>query len=176
MAITRFKLFLPLIALSGMLAGCGLTQSVTDGTVSATKAIFYKQVTTLHLDFTARSASNNNPNGVPLSTVVRVYQLKDRKAFDTADYRALSAADSQEIKADLLATRDIRLPPEGAYSLEMPMEKEAQYVAVVALFLAPEIEQNTWRVVMKRDELDPDKPRKIELNNNRLVLQPFKKD
>lgn len=32
-----------------LLAGCGLTQSVADGTVSVTKSIFYKQIKTLHL-------------------------------------------------------------------------------------------------------------------------------
>jgi hypothetical protein len=34
----------------GLLAGCGLTQTVTDGTVSITKSIFYKKIKTLHLD------------------------------------------------------------------------------------------------------------------------------
>ena len=36
----------------GLLTGCGLTQTVTDGTVSITKSIFYKKIKTLHLDFT----------------------------------------------------------------------------------------------------------------------------
>jgi type VI secretion system protein VasD len=44
---------LTLIACS-LLAGCGLTQTVTDGTVSITKSIFYKKIKTLHLDFTPR--------------------------------------------------------------------------------------------------------------------------
>ena len=35
-----------------LLTGCGLTQTVTDGTVSLTKSIFYKKINTLHLDFT----------------------------------------------------------------------------------------------------------------------------
>lgn len=52
MAITAGKF--PLVALAAgitlMLAGCGLTQKVTDGTVAVTKSIFYKQVKTLHLD------------------------------------------------------------------------------------------------------------------------------
>lgn len=34
----------------GLLAGCGLTQTVMDGTVSITKSIFYKKIKTLHLD------------------------------------------------------------------------------------------------------------------------------
>src|ERR1051325_3347746 len=65
-----------------MLTGCGLTQSVSDVTVAVTKSIFYKQIKTLHLDLRAREAVNSNAGGVPLSTVVRIYQLKDRKTFD----------------------------------------------------------------------------------------------
>ena len=161
--------------LGGALAGCGLTQTVKDGTVSAAKSIFYKQVKELHLDFTARSAMNNNQNGAPLATIVRVYQLKDRQAFDATDYHSLFAADSQAIKADLLAERDIRITPEGSISLDMPMEEATQYVAVAAMFWSPDEVNNTWRVVLKREELDPDKPRQIELNNNALVLKPLKK-
>ncbi|WP_431225744.1 type VI secretion system lipoprotein TssJ [Serratia sp. L9] len=157
------------------MAGCGLTQTVKDGTVSAAKSIFYKQIKVLHLDFTARSAMNNNQSGAPLATIVRVYQLKDRQAFDSTDYHSLFAADSQAIKADLLVERDLRITPEGSVSLDMPMEEATQYVAVAAMFWSPDEVNNTWRVVLKREDLEPDQPRQIELNNNALVLKPLKK-
>ncbi|MGV8916504.1 MAG: type VI secretion system lipoprotein TssJ [Pseudomonas sp.] len=177
MAITDFnarRLSVALVlALSSMLAGCGLTQTVADGTVSVTQSIFYKQVKILHLDLAARGAINNNQNGAPLATVVRVYQLKDRKAFDAADYHALSATDGQALSADVLARHDKYVQPDATVSLDKPMEKDTRYVAVVALFHSPEIEHGNWRVVLERDELDPDKPRLIELNDNRLALKPL---
>ncbi|HCT2015413.1 TPA: type VI secretion system lipoprotein TssJ, partial [Klebsiella pneumoniae] len=37
------------ICLFNPFTGCGLTQTVTDGTVSITKSIFYKKMKTLHL-------------------------------------------------------------------------------------------------------------------------------
>ena len=46
------------VALAILLGGCGLTQKVVDGTASTAHAIFYKQVKTLHLDFTGRAAMN----------------------------------------------------------------------------------------------------------------------
>ncbi|SQC93470.1 Uncharacterized protein conserved in bacteria [Cedecea neteri] len=49
---------LPLLALS--LAGCGLTQSVSDGTKSAFTSVFYKKIKVLHLDFTAREELNTD--------------------------------------------------------------------------------------------------------------------
>lgn len=168
----------PLAALAAgialVLAGCGLTQKVTDGTVAVTKSIFYKQVKTLHLDIRAREAVNSNAGGVALSTVVRIYQLKDRKTFDSTDYPSLFKADSQAIKADLVAEKDIRLQPGGVVAVDMPMEESAQYVAVAGMFMSPDQENNTWRVVLSRDDLDPDKARVIVADNNRLTLQVLK--
>ncbi|WP_370968261.1 type VI secretion system lipoprotein TssJ [Enterobacter wuhouensis] len=168
----------PLVALAAgitlILAGCGLTQKVTNGTVAVTKSIFYKQIKTLHLDIRAREAVNSNAGGVALSTVVRIYQLKDRKTFDTTDYPSLFKADSQSIKADLVAEKDIRLQPGGAITIDMPMEESAQFVAVAGMFMSPDQENNTWRVVLSRDDLDPDKARVIEAGNNRLTLKALK--
>lgn len=161
----------PLVALTTgitlMLAGCGLTQSITDGTVAVTKAIFYKQVKTLHLDIRAREALNLNASEVALSIVVRIYQLKDRKTFDSTDYPSL-------FKSDLVAEKDIRLQPGGAVMVDMPMEESAQYVAVAGMFMSPDQVSNTWRVVLSRDDLDPDKARIIEAGSNRLTLKALK--
>lgn len=176
MAITAGKTSATLVALTlaATLTGCGLTQTVTDGTVSMTKSIFYKQVKTLHLDLQAREGVNNNAKGASLATVVRIYQLKDRKAFDATDYPSLFAEDSQAIKTDLVAQKDIRLRPGESVTLDMPMEETAQFVAVAGMFMAPDQANDSWRIILTRDDLDPDKPRVIEASNNRLTLQPFK--
>ncbi|MGR5946409.1 type VI secretion system lipoprotein TssJ [Enterobacter sp. C4G1] len=178
MAITAGKF--PHVALAAgialILAGCGLTQSVTDGTVAVTKSIFYKQVKTLHLDIRAREAVNHNASGVALSTVVRIYQFKDRKTFDSTDYPSLFKADSQAIQADLVAEKDIRLQPGGAVMVDMPMEENVQYVAVAGMFISPDQVNNTWRIVLSRDDLDPDKARVIEAKNNQLTLRVLKNE
>ncbi|WP_193765002.1 type VI secretion system lipoprotein TssJ [Hafnia alvei] len=159
-----------------LLAGCGLTQKVTDGTVAVTKSIFYKQVKTLHLDIRTREAVNSNARGEALSTVVRIYQLKDRKAFDNTDYPSLFADDSQVLKSDLLAAKDIHLRPGSAVMVDMPMDEHAQYVAIAGMFMSPDTMNNTWRIVLSRDALDPDMPRIIEAGDNRLTLTPVKDD
>jgi type VI secretion system protein VasD len=158
-----------------LLSGCGLTQTVVDGTKGVTKAIFYKQIKILHLDFTPRSAVNTDVGDQSsLATMVRVYQLKDRKAFDGADYEKLLLQADTVLKADALASKEVLVMPGGDVSLDMPMEADAQFVAVVALFRHPDRLHDTWRVVLKRDELDPDKPRTLELNNDRMTLLPVK--
>lgn len=161
-------------ALTLLLAGCGLTQKVTDGTVAVTKSIFYKQIKIVHLDIQAREAVNSNAGGVALSTIVRIYQLKDRKTFDNTDYPSLFADDSQAIKADLVAEKDVRLQPGGSVLIDMPMEENAQFVAIAGMFMSPDQVNNTWRIVLTRDDLDPDKARIIEAGNNRLTLKVVK--
>jgi type VI secretion system protein VasD len=176
MAIIAGKKYgvLLVLTLTVILSGCGLTQKVSDGTVAVTKSIFYKQVKILHLDIQARDAVNNNATGAPLATVVRIYQLKDRKAFDGTDYPSLFADDSEAIKADLVAEKDIRIRPGAAVTLDVPLDEKAQFVAVAGMFLAPDLANNTWRLVLSRDDLDPDKPRQIELNNQGMTLLPLK--
>jgi type VI secretion system protein VasD len=66
-------------------------------------------------------------------------------------------------------------PGEDA-GLNMPLDEQAQFVAVVALFRAPDMAKNDWKLVLARDDLDPDRPRIIEAGHNRLILQPLKDD
>ena len=161
------------------LTGCGVTQSVADGTKSMYTAVFYKKIKVLHLDFTAREALNTDSresNSLSEPLVVRVYQLKDRKAFDGMVYQQLLKDGDTILKDDLLATRDLVVKPGGDANLDMPMEEGAQFVALVGLFRHPDMASNTWKQVLTREDLDPDKPRILEAGNNHLALRPLKDD
>lgn len=156
------------------LTGCGLTQTVTDGTVSLAKSLLYKKIKTLHLDFTPRTAINADGAQIPLATMVRVYQLKDRKAVDAADYQMLLRNADTVLKDDVLASKELLVMPKGSVALNMPMDEDTQFVAVVGLFNRPDLKDNRWRMVLTRDDLDPDKPRTIELGDGWLSLVPEK--
>ena len=161
------------------LAGCGVTQSITDGTKAVYTAVFYKKIKVLHLDFIAREALNTDSresNSLSEPVVVRVYQLKDRKNFDKTVYQQLLKNGDTILKADLLATRDVVIKPGGDANLDMPMEEGAQFVAVAGLFRHPDMVNNTWKQVLRREDLDPDKPRVLEAGNNHFALQPLKED
>lgn len=168
---------LPLLTFS--LGGCGVTKGITDGTKSAFNAVFFKKIKVLHLDFTAREALNTDSresNSLSEPVVVHIYQLKDRKTFDKTVYQQILRDGDQILKADLLATRDVVIKPGGDVNLDMPMEEEARYVAVVGLFRHPDMVNNTWKRVIGREDLDPDKPRILEAGNNHLILQPLRDD
>ncbi|HBU2242091.1 TPA: type VI secretion system lipoprotein TssJ [Klebsiella pneumoniae] len=160
-SLTKTACLLPLLALC--LSGCGLTQRVSEGTKSAFNAVFYKKINTLHLDFTAREALNTDArenHSLSEPMVVRIYQLKDRQTFDRLVYQQLLEEGDILLAADLLA------------SLNMPLEAEATFVAVVGLFRHPDTQRNTWKQVLAREELDPDKPRIFTAEHNQLRLRP----
>ncbi len=160
---------LPLL-LAFVLTGCGLTQGVSDGTKSIANAIFYEQVKTLRLDLQARGALNPDEDGMSLATDVWVYQLKDRQAFDKADYATLQSDAHSVLGADLLAEKDIYVRPGSTVSLDMPLDEKAEFVAVVAQFRTPDARKNDWRMVLTRDELDSDKARTLVLKGDAMSL------
>ncbi|MGA9221628.1 MAG: type VI secretion system lipoprotein TssJ, partial [Pseudomonas graminis] len=80
---------LNLCAFGLLVSGCGVTQSVSDSTASMTRAIFYKQVRTLRLDFDGRQALNTDGTdmrALSVPVMVRVYQLRDGKSASKSTY------------------------------------------------------------------------------------------
>ncbi|MBF8675051.1 type VI secretion system lipoprotein TssJ [Pseudomonas fulva] len=167
------------VALAILLGGCGLTQKIVEGTASTAHAVFYKQVKTLHLDFTGRSAMNTDSaemSGLSVPVLVRVYQLRNHKALDRATYDDLVSHGERVLGDDLLNEKAVVVKPGEAAQLTTPLSSEAQYIAVIALFRNPDMDENTWRLTVQRDDLDPDQPRVVELGDNRLKLRPPTED
>lgn len=157
------------------LGGCGMFQGIADGTRDTAHSVFYKQVKTLHLDFSGRSALNTDfqdMNTLSVPALVRVYQLRDPKALEKASYEELLDDSRKALGADLLDQRAVVVTPEQGAQLSMPMHKDARHVAMVALFRFPEPHATTWRLVLQRDDLDPDQARVIDLGDNHLSLRP----
>ncbi|MGR7180148.1 type VI secretion system baseplate subunit TssK [Klebsiella aerogenes] len=119
-------------------------------------------------------AGNREDNSASQPVMVRVYVLKDRKTFEKTVYQQLAAEGEDILKDDQLASRSLVLKPGTAMSLTMPLDEQAQYVAVVALFRAPDLTKNDWKLVLAREDLDPDRARVIEASHHQLVLQPRK--
>lgn len=149
------------------LTGCGLTQIVSDGTSNVAKSIFYKQIKVVHLDFTARDALNTDDNGLPLSTIVRIYQLKNIDNFNYSDYSTLFANDNEALKSELVAQKDIRIRPGESISVDMPMEEDTKFVAIAAMFHTPDLITNDWRVVIPKNNYSQRLPVTSSLPNIR---------
>ena len=56
-----------------------------------------------------------------------VYQLRDRKAADAADYQTLLRNADTVLKDDVLASKSLLVMPKGSVTLNMPMDEDAQF-------------------------------------------------
>lgn len=158
----------------GLLSGCGIMQSAKENTVDVAKAIFIKDIKILHLDFAARAQLNPGDGGAPSSLVIRVYQLGKIENFDNATYQQLLEDDQKVLGPDWLSTSEVVLHPASAISLDVPMHKEASFVGIVTLFRTPNLDEGSWKVVIKRNELDADKPRLLIANHSAIGLVPVR--
>ncbi len=156
------------------LSGCGLYQKAKQGTASVASAVFYRQVETLHLSFVAREAINHDDAQQSMPLRVSILQLNDRKTFDSAEYTDLLTQPDLALKDSLVAQQQLSVVPGQTANLDIPLSKNANFVAVVGLFRLPDRARGTWKLVLSRDDLDPDTPRIIEIRNNTQWLRSVK--
>jgi type VI secretion system protein VasD len=121
------------VGLALAVSACGMWQSVKDGTVAATQAVFETKVKQMDVVVTARGALNQDERGVALPVVLRIWQLKDDKPFATATYAQLLGG-NDVLKASTLWSRDVTLGPGQTLKLSGPMDDAANYVGVAAFF------------------------------------------
>ena len=160
---------LPLSMASTMLlSGCGAWQSVSDASSSAYHAVFFREVKVLNVDLSAREALNPDDVGRPTSVAVRVYQLKDRKMFDSASYEDLLKNGQTVLAQDLQSSMASVLNPGASASLSQPMQADTKYVAIVAFYRNPGAGDG-WKVVIEKKKLDADRPLKRELVDQLLL-------
>ncbi|MGF6789231.1 type VI secretion system lipoprotein TssJ [Paraburkholderia sp. 35.1] len=130
---TRIRRCVTGVVFALAVSGCGTWQSVKDGTVDVTRAVFETKVKQMNLVVTARGALNEDVRGASLPVVLRIYQLKDDKPFVTATYAQLLAG-NEALKAATLWSRDVTLRPGQTLKISEPIGDAVNYVGVAAFF------------------------------------------
>ncbi|MBS63987.1 type VI secretion system lipoprotein TssJ [Salinisphaera sp.] len=93
----------------------------------------------------AGSNVNLSQYGDPLALLVKLYVLKDKNAFEQADYDTFLDDDRarEALGSDLIEARETLLVPSQTYETQVPQVEEGRYLGVVALFRNPAPER--WR-------------------------------
>ena len=115
----------------------------------------------------ADSGVNQDLDGRPSPTVVRIYQLEDDALFKESDFFALYDNDSALLPGDLLLRDEIIVNPGASAIKKALLDKNTEFVGVLAAF------QNTDNGVMKRVvavNADKDQSVQVRLNDNQLTL------
>lgn len=143
------------------ITGCGIAQSVSEGAVGLSNSVFSWDIRTIHLDFIARAELNMDDDSRSSPVVIRIYQLKDDKTFNSVPYQDLVNQDSDALKESLIESKELILKPNTSISVDIPFDKKAEVVGIAALYKDPNLKENSWRMVLTRSDLNITKPRQI---------------
>jgi type VI secretion system protein VasD len=153
------------IALTGclMLGGCS-TAAVTTGKVAelALSAIGFKMPgsgdgsssKTVELHIAGTKDLNAGEDGQGLSTVVRLYRLRDQTGFLSMPYSEFGASDKEKasLGTDLVDVKELVLAPGQILDLQEKMPGDIRYLGVVALLRAPDPQR--WRFAFSLAKAD----------------------
>ncbi|MDR5842575.1 MULTISPECIES: type VI secretion system lipoprotein TssJ [unclassified Caballeronia] len=148
-------------------SACGTWQSVKDGTVSTTKAIFETKVKQMNLVVTARGALNQDARGVSLPVVLRIYQFNDDKPFATATYEQVLGG-NDALKAATLWSRDMTLGPGQKLEVSEPMDDAAKYVGVAAFYRNADSAE--WSVLVPKSQWKKTDPVRLLVSERSLEI------
>ncbi|WP_159105868.1 type VI secretion system lipoprotein TssJ [Ideonella sp. B508-1] len=91
---------------------------------------------------------NSDTSGHSLPVVARIYELKDREAFERAPATAFELDKNRlplELSDALLGSREVVLTPGQRYEVTETLPEGTRYIGVLALFRAPA--EGRWRHV-----------------------------
>ena len=156
------------VGLALAISACGTWQSVKDGTVDATRAVFETRVKQMNLVTTARAALNQDARDASLPVVLRIYQLRDDKPFATATY-AQSLSGTDALKAATIWSRDVTLGPGQTLKISEPIGDEANYVGVAAFFR--DTADAEWSVLIPKAQWKKTDPVRLVVTGNRVEME-----
>jgi type VI secretion system protein VasD len=81
---------------------------------------------------------NNAGTDSALPVVVRVYQLSDDAAFNSAAFRDLWKRDTEVLGSALLSSREIVMRPGSKENISVPLDERTRFVAGFAMFRNPD--------------------------------------
>ncbi len=115
----------------------------------------------------ADSGVNQDLNGRPSPTVLRIYQLEDDARFKESDFFALYDADNSLLSGDLIMRDEMVVNPGGSAIKKTLLDEDTEFVGVLAAF------QNTDNGVMKKVvavNAEKDQSVQVRLKDNQLTL------
>jgi type VI secretion system protein VasD len=113
----------------------------------AITSIFVGGCSTPQVKVNLSSTANLNMNNAkePLPVVIRIYQLTDTKAFETATFNELWKSDLTVLGNSLLRKDALTLDPASQQKITLDRHEQAKFIGLMAAFHNQQ--NNSWRVV-----------------------------
>lgn len=123
------------------------------------------------LEAKVEAAKDVNPDsaGRPSPVVLRFYELKSLKVFESAGFFDIYEQGSEVLGSDMLNWGELELTPGGARELAFEPDADAQYVGFIVAYRS--IEQSTWRGSIALVPNQTNRAR-VKLEKTALVVTP----
>lgn len=111
--------------------------------------------TKFDVSVSASPTINRDPEGNPLSVVVRFYSLKDKTEFSKLTFDVVSSGrtEAEMLGSDFLAKSEIIVIPGGSQTALQDLAPGTKYIGVVAFFRQPD--PHYWRYMVTLDSMLP---------------------
>ncbi|NHR06952.1 type VI secretion system lipoprotein TssJ [Chromobacterium haemolyticum] len=152
-----------------LLTGCSAMQTLSDAASNAYRTVFPKKQDVFDIGIVTDNTANADSAGNALSVVVRIYQLRQRDAFDNALYQTLLDQDQAVLAYDALSADSFTVAPSTGMHTSMPLSQETQYLGVVAFFR--QLDRGNWRLVVDRKTLLSKPGLRLTISEYRIRLQ-----
>jgi type VI secretion system protein VasD len=103
-----------------------------------------------HAELSVSGDVNPDASGRASPLVVRVYQLRNDGEFNGADFFSVYEKEKETLGASLVSREEYVLTPGENRKLELPLNAETRFIAVVAAFR--DIRTARWRAISRPPE------------------------
>jgi type VI secretion system protein VasD len=103
-----------------------------------------------HAELIVSGDVNPDASGRASPVVVRVYQLRNDGEFNGADFFSVYEKEKETLGASLVSREEYVLAPGESRKLELPLNAETRFIAVVAAFR--DIRTARWRAISRPPE------------------------
>ena len=114
---------------------------------------------------------NPDDQGRSLPTNIQVFQLKDARRFEAAEFQDLWQRPKDVLEEDLLAVDELTLEPGQKLAREVNRTPKAEYLAVVGVFRRPA--GLVWRAVERLPRVRPEDCRPTSKDASREAALRF---
>lgn len=99
--------------------------------------------TVIQLSLAVGSDANPDSRGRASPVIVRLFELKSRAAFDSADFFSLYEKDQSTLGSEMVAREEFQLKPMEMRQIERTLQPDTRHIGVVAAFR--DLERAIWR-------------------------------
>jgi type VI secretion system protein VasD len=137
----------------------------------APPAVVTEPPTVVNLKISSAANLNADANGAGAPVMLRIYQLRETSAFNSADFFSLFDKDQATLGSEMARKQELLIKPNDQQTLSLQLESDIKALGVFAAFR--QLDSAQWRAL---NPVDAHQTRSVEikLKGNEVRVEPVK--